>query len=74
MAIAKKCDLCGKYYEQYNYKNSSSDTNGFMLLNIDANGKYWSHSPYDCCPDCMNHIRSTINDMYKGRKNTYAED
>lgn len=52
MANAKKCDRCGVHYDIYNYKNNSEKTNGFMTLNIDLLGKYFSHKAYDLCPKC----------------------
>ena len=36
MAIAKKCDICGKYYELYNVARNASKPNGFMVVNIDS--------------------------------------
>ena len=33
MACAKKCDRCGKLYEQYNSKNDRKNPNGIMVLN-----------------------------------------
>lgn len=62
MAIAKKCDICGKLYEQYNTKRDKKNTNGFMFLNLfyDDNS-YCEYDPYDCCPECMTSIRNHIN-------------
>lgn len=53
MSLAKLCDRCGKFYKVYNEKNDKKHTNGFVLLNIDKHGKYFSHSPIDLCPECM---------------------
>lgn len=63
MAIAKKCDVCGKLYEMYNTKNDPTKTNGFMLLNIDKERKYFSHGVIDCCPDCNNSIIAHIDTL-----------
>lgn len=60
MAIAKKCDICGAYYDSYNEANNLSKPNGYMLLNIDKKRQHWSHGPYDCCPKCMESILSHI--------------
>lgn len=51
--LAKRCDRCGKFYKVYNEKNDKKHTNGFILANIDKYGKYFSHSPIDLCPECM---------------------
>lgn len=56
MALAKKCDICGKLYESYNTKNNTNEVNGYMLVNIDELGKYYSHHVVDCCPNCMDSI------------------
>lgn len=53
MACAKKCDRCGKLYEQYNSKNDKKNPNGIMILNLDAQRKYYSHGAIDLCPGCM---------------------
>lgn len=63
MAIAKKCDICGKLYELYNTRNDGDHTNGLMLLNIDYDNKYWSHGKIDCCPECMESIRKHIQSL-----------
>lgn len=34
-------------------KKDENHTNGFTLANIDKYGKYYSHSPIDLCPECM---------------------
>lgn len=57
MSIAKKCDRCGKLYEEYNIKKSETDTNGMMLLNIDNKMSYFSHKTMDLCPECMETLR-----------------
>ena len=52
MALAKKCDRCGKFYEAYNTTNDSENINGIMTLNLDDLRKYYSHKPLDLCPKC----------------------
>ena len=52
MALAKKCDRCGKLYESYNTTNDSKNINGIMTLNLDDLRKYYSHKPLDLCPEC----------------------
>ena len=68
MAIAKKCDICGKLYEQYNVKGESKKPNGFHLLSIDSSGKYFGYDTTDCCPDCMESILQHIERL-KGAGN-----
>lgn len=68
MASAKKCDICGKLYEEYNFKKSLEDYNGFMLLNIDSQGSYFRGPVCDCCPECMNSIKEFIEKLAKQGK------
>lgn len=63
MAFAKKCDICGEFYDPYNIKRNPLNTNGFMLLNIDVEGGYYENQINDCCPTCMDSIRNHINDL-----------
>lgn len=63
MALAKKCDVCGKLYERYNEENNIEDVNGIMFLNIDRVGKYFSHGTMDCCPECMKNIKEFIENL-----------
>lgn len=64
MAAARQCDICGKAYPMYNTGNDDKKVNGFMLVNIDEKGEYWSHKVQDCCPECM----TSIQDHIKGLK------
>lgn len=64
MAAARQCDICGKTYPMYNMSRDKKKVNGFMFLNIDEVGKYWSHDIQDCCPTCM----KSIQDHIKGLK------
>lgn len=50
---AKKCDRCGAYYELYGVWNNAKKCNAIMPVNIDGQGKYYQHNPYDLCPECM---------------------
>lgn len=61
MSIAKKCDVCGKYYESYNTKNKADEPNGIMFVNIDEQQKYYAHKPIDTCPSCIESIRSHLD-------------
>lgn len=52
MALAKKCDRCGKFYDEYNSAEDDKNINGIMTLNIDKQGRYYKHKPLDLCPFC----------------------
>lgn len=63
MACAKKCDRCGKLYEQYNSKNDRKNPNGIMILNLDAQRKYYSHGVIDLCPGCMKEFQDWMEEV-----------
>ena len=67
--IAKKCDRCGTFYEEYNIKKSSKCINGLMLLNIDSQQSYFTHGPYDICPKCTEEFMKWFE-----KENKNAED
>lgn len=65
--IAKKCDRCGKLYEQYNVKSDSKNINGLCTMNIDSKQCYCSHGTIDLCQDCstklINWLKSDVADI-----------
>lgn len=65
MAIAKKCDVCGKLYEEYNVKEDPDNVNGLMFLNLDNHNRYLSHKAIDLCPKCMESIKNWIDALRK---------
>lgn len=67
MAVAKKCDICGRLYESYNEPNNEDKINGLMFLNIDKNQRYFSHKAMDCCPECMKKIKEFIEELKSDR-------
>ena len=63
MAYAKKCDRCGKLYDEYNFKNDEKNPNGVMVLNLDYQRKFYSHTtPMDLCPDCMKEFQDWMKE------------
>ena len=52
MAIARKCDRCGKLYEFYPQGNKSQ-CNGVQRIYGRINGGYDTDRPNDLCPECM---------------------
>lgn len=63
MALAKKCDICGKLYETYNFRNNQLKPSGIMFVNVCVDDTYYSGNVTDCCPECMNTITDTINGL-----------
>ena len=55
MAVAKKCALCGSFYEY-----EAKSINGIALVHNYTNNNYYIYGMFDCCPDCMHSIQVTI--------------
>lgn len=74
MACAKKCDRCGKLYEQYNSKNDRKNPNGIMVLNLDSRGRYFTHNALDLCPDCMKEFQDWLREVKQMERLTERYD
>lgn len=64
---AFKCDICGAYYEPYNYFGNQSDEspNSLMLYeNRACSSNYTAVTRYDVCPYCM----KAVNKLLEERK------
>ena len=54
MALAKKCDRCGKFYEHYPVGNIPGEYNALGKVRLGKNGAVeYRSSDMDLCPDCM---------------------
>ena len=56
MALAKKCDRCGKFYEHYP-KGNKSQSNAIRKVQKDDTGgtvNAFANWVIDLCPECMN--------------------
>lgn len=63
MALAKKCDICGKLYETYNSKNNQLKPSGIIFVNVCADDTYYSGNVTDCCPECMTAIMDSVDSL-----------
>ena len=61
MTIAKKCDRCEKFYEEYNTKKDRDNINGIVTANIDFDGSYFSNKIIDLCPKCKDEFIEWLN-------------
>lgn len=68
MAYAKKCDRCGKLYEEYNINKDEKNPNGIMVLNLDYQRKFYSHTHMDLCPDCMKGFHDWFGEVKAEKK------
>ena len=71
MAVAKRCDRCGKYYEAlpeniYSYEEDGKEfsVNSFRIGNWNAKTKQWESivSGYDLCKDCGKELIQCVFD------------
>lgn len=53
---AKKCDRCGKFYEEYNVANDEKNVNTIRTYNCEIDKGVYSHGPYDLCPECSKQL------------------
>ena len=62
MALARKCDRCGKLYEQYPSNNENNVWNGVALVRRTMNNGFCdSDRPMDLCPVCMITLEKYLN-------------
>ncbi|MCE5213991.1 MAG: hypothetical protein LLF83_04645 [Methanobacterium sp.] len=60
MANARKCDRCGKLYEEYNVGYNKKKPNGIQLISLDTSHKYFGYFLMDLCPDCMDQFQEWL--------------
>ena len=53
MSCARKCDRCGKLYNEYKRPENDGKCNAIMITNLDEDRKYWKQPLLDLCPECM---------------------
>lgn len=63
MAAARKCDICGKFYEPYNNVRDPGKPNGIRFLNIASDTTFWDHEKLDCCPECIDSIKTHLENI-----------
>lgn len=74
MALAKKCDICGRFYD-YDYKiqcginvDKSYTANGICIINSDE-GNYAFHREHlDLCEPCMTTVIGLLREMKERKK------
>ena len=47
MANAKKCDICGKFYDIYNTTKDCKNHNSFRFANVNEYDVCWNQKLYD---------------------------
>ena len=68
MALAKKCDICGKFYEPYATEYDRQSVNGLAIVFVKEDGGYRTppDAITDCCPECMKAIIHYIDGLRNG--------
>ena len=71
MAMARKCDRCGKLYEHYP-KGNKSQSNAIRKIQRDALGgtmNAYNEWVMDLCPECMDEFEKFMTAKRKEEKN-----
>lgn len=67
MALAKKCDICGDYYDPYEVEMDGKKLNGFTWTWADVLEANEFLCPMDeaidCCPECMRKIQHFVKTL-----------
>lgn len=57
MSLAKKCDICGNFYEHY------GKTNGISINRFDERGALiFTEKHIECCPTCFAKLREYLQE------------
>lgn len=77
MAVAKKCDRCGKFYDHYPIGNQSGIYNSVCRLRTDgfeANKILYQERHHDLCPDCMDDFKTFMEMGHYSIKEAKEDD
>lgn len=58
MAKAYQCDMCGKYFSTFKYRDDSMD-----IWWYDPMSKDLGATTFDICPRCAERIKAEMNDV-----------
>ena len=68
--IARKCDLCKKYYESYgNHETTSNGISTMYLAKDPIIERSKKMITYDLCPECMEEFHKLIGLLTKEKTN-----
>lgn len=72
MAVARKCDRCGKYYDEYGNRDAfhRSYVCGIAFVDKKRDKSYsgTDENGFDLCPDCLESVRRFVLE-YKKEEN-----
>lgn len=61
MALARKCDRCGKLYEIKHVKIDNQRVNSIVISDRDFTGSYSNRGIFDLCPECLESFVSWLH-------------
>ena len=62
MALSKRCDRCGRYYQQKELSINGYPTNGIILIDRERdNRSYNTRTIVDFCPGCLKSFNDWLN-------------
>ena len=67
MALAMKCDICGRYYHPYNYITPHYPNTLALTTRDDKGNNMLTGKIYDLCPDCLLAIAMCIEDLKRDK-------
>lgn len=62
MALAKKCDRCGNFYEHYGKEEYEPNGMAFIYKGKDCSF-HKIHKIFDLCPDCLGKLDKFIRNV-----------
>ena len=72
MALAKRCDRCGRFHEHYKGEALGCNTNAISLMNINHLNNYVEDSKlFNLCPQCLEELVIFIT---SNKENNNAKD
>lgn len=67
MSLAKKCDICGKFYEHYETEVEDVNVNAIIFVKTNEECNWGTRrDAMDCCPDCLKSIIHYIDGLRNG--------
>lgn len=65
MALARKCDRCGNFYNPNISRTNKGEFNALKLINRYLTDDFYSIRIYDLCSDCLDSFIKWLNNDQK---------
>lgn len=63
--LARKCDVCGKFYIHYDKIDEYHEANAVMMISRYLDNKCYTGQKYDLCRECMGEFLDFIGKVKK---------